>query len=541
MIPRNLRQTRAAKAQKSRSRVVSLPAPVGGWNARDSIAAMDEEDAVDLINWFPQTTDVVMRYGSVAQNAVSSVAETLMAYEGGTTEILIAASNNFLVDTLIPAIAGAPAVSSLRFSSVRTLNNRFQYVNFATSGGNYIMAVNGADLPWLFDGSSWTNPSITGITSTRSLIGVNAHKFRLWFVESGTLKAYYLPTSSIAGALSTLDLSSIFTRGGYLMAMATWTIDAGYGVDDLAVFVTSEGEVAIYRGTDPASSSTWALVGIFMIGTPIGRRCFTKYKGDLLIICQDGLLPLSGALQSSRLNPKVALTDKIQFAISTAIASYGGNFGWQVIPFPKQNMIVLNVPILSSGSGPSSPTQSEQYVMNTITGAWGRFQGWNATCFEIFNDELYFGNGSSSNGVPEDVIRAWVGTVDAGSIAITTNALQAFSYFGSPGQVKRMTSMRPVMMATGAMNMDAEIAVNFNRNYTDAGYQSFSPNALTASLWDSATWDSGVWVDDFAIIDPRLGATGVGYSVAPRLRTSSSTVNMKWLATDIVLEPGAIL
>ena len=117
------------------------------------------------------------------------------------------------------------------------------------------------------------------------------------------------------------------------MAVATWTIDGGQGVDDLLVFVTSWGEVIVYKGTDPSSASAWALVGIWQIGAPVGRRCFMKYAGDLLIICQDGVYPMSGALQSSRVNPKVALTNKIQLAVSEAVTSYGSNFGWQLIQF----------------------------------------------------------------------------------------------------------------------------------------------------------------------------------------------------------------
>jgi hypothetical protein len=43
--------------------------------------------------------------------------------------------------------------------------------------------------------------------------------------------------------------------------------------DDYAAFITSEGQVAVYSGADPASSTTWSLVGVFDIGAPIGRRC----------------------------------------------------------------------------------------------------------------------------------------------------------------------------------------------------------------------------------------------------------------------------
>ena len=63
---------------------------------------------------------------------------------------------------------------------------------------------------------------------------------------------------SVGGAANVLDLSSVMHFGGKLTAMATWTIDAVYGVDDNLVLISDKGEVAVYRGTDPTSASTWS-------------------------------------------------------------------------------------------------------------------------------------------------------------------------------------------------------------------------------------------------------------------------------------------
>ena len=46
-----------------RSVSASFPAPVGGWNARDPLAAMDPADAVKLVNFIPNTTSVTLRQG----------------------------------------------------------------------------------------------------------------------------------------------------------------------------------------------------------------------------------------------------------------------------------------------------------------------------------------------------------------------------------------------------------------------------------------------------------------------------------------------
>lgn len=69
-----IRRARALKAQKSRSVVKTLPAPTGGWNARDAISDMPETDASAMVNFFPETTDVILRYGSTSQGHLGTSA-----------------------------------------------------------------------------------------------------------------------------------------------------------------------------------------------------------------------------------------------------------------------------------------------------------------------------------------------------------------------------------------------------------------------------------------------------------------------------------
>jgi len=504
--------------QRNRATSVSLPAPVGGWNARDSLADMAEDDAVTLENLFPGTTSCVLRSGySEHSTGYSTQVETLMAYSGGATNKLLAISGGSVYDASAAGAIGAAQLSSLS-------NSRWQYINVATPGGNFIEMCNGTDSVYTYDGTTWTDQSgnITGVTSS-NLININAHKNRVWFIEENTLKAWYLPVQSISGAAAALDLSSFCTRGGYLMAMGTWTIDAGYGVDDLAVFITSNGEILVYRGTDPSSASTWALVGVWWVGSPVGRRCFVKYAGDIIVITQDGLVPLSGALQSSRTNPRVSLTDKIQSVMSTAVVDYGTNFGWQVIPFPRQDMLILNVPVTTGNS-------QQQYVMNGITKSWCKFTGWNANCFEIYENDLYFGGS-------DYVAKAWDTAEDNGG-TITMDGLQAFNYFGSRGQLKRFTMLRPMLLINSTQQVNANINVDFDQT---APVSSISTVTFGGSVWDTAQWDSALWSSTLTVSSIWQGATGVGYCGAPHIQANIDGASLEWVATDVVMEPGGIL
>ena len=47
------------------SQTQSIPSPIGGWNARNSIAAMPPMDAVVMDNFFPDTDYVKLRSGYI--------------------------------------------------------------------------------------------------------------------------------------------------------------------------------------------------------------------------------------------------------------------------------------------------------------------------------------------------------------------------------------------------------------------------------------------------------------------------------------------
>lgn len=508
-------------AQRPVSTARSYQAPVGGWNARDALGAMPLNDAPIMTNFFPTTTNVWLRYGySQYATGISGQVETILAYNGVSAGKMFAvATSGNIYDVTAGGAVGAAVVSALT-------NARFQYINTTTAGGSFLMAVNGSDKLEYYDGTTWsadgTTYTITGV-NTVNCSNINLFKNRVWLVQENTLDAWYLPTNAIQGAATKFPLGGVAQKGGSLIAMATWTIDAGYGVDDLAVFITSQGEVIVYRGTDPSAAATFALVGVWQLGTPVGARCFMKYAGDMLYICQDGVIPMSAALQSSRLNPRVSLTDKITFAMSQAISLYGANFGWELMYFPKENQLYLNVPT-SEGS------QQQQYVMNTITKSWCNFTGWEANTWCLFNDSPYFG-GDGFVGLAWD-------TLADNSTDIQAFCIQAFSDYGSSNVQKRFSMARFYLFTNGSPNILGEVNVDFDLSDSTAAL-AFSGTA--AATWDSGVWDTGVWGTDLALQQNWQGVTGIGYYGAPVLKVSAQGIQVQWNSTTVVYEKGGVL
>lgn len=517
--PQLLKQPPNSRRRNSGS--TSIPAPVGGWNARDSIADMPPTDAIIMLNWWPSTGSVEFRRGwREYVTGITGQVESLMPYNAisGNNQLFAAANNSFY-DVSSTGEVGAAVVAG-------NTNNRWQSVNFTnTSAISYLCCFNGVDLAQYYDGTNWieidsmSTPGITGVV-TSTLNNPWVHKRRLWMVEENSLSAWYLPVDAVGGAATEFSLYGLFKRGGRLVAGGTWTIDGGEGLDDYCVFVSSEGEVALYKGSTPES---FTIAGIWRIGEPIGTRCLLKYSGDLLIICKDGVFPLSAALQSSETNPRASITDKIDGAMSTATQIYGSNFGWNLEFFPGGDMLILNVPITEGAD-------QEQYAMNTITGAWARFTGVNANCWAILDGQPYFGG----NGY---VGQFWQKYNDNGE-NIEYDLLQAYSYFGDRGGLKRWSLIRPIFGSNGTPTLLADLNVDY-MDERPASQITFTPTIY--GVWDSALWSVDLWGGGVVITREWQSVAAFGTSAALRLVAESQGVELSFQASDYVYEKGGVV
>ena len=369
--------------------------------------------------------------------------------------------------------------------------------------------------------------TITGITGVNSntFVNVNLFKNRLYFCANNSLSFWYLDVQAISGAASQFQLGSFFRNGGYLQAMGTWTLDAGYGVDDFAVYVTSMGEILVYQGFDPSDANNWAMKGLWQMGQTFTRRCFFKWGGDLLLLTQDGLVPLTSALQSDRLDPRINLTDKIYYAVSLAASNYYANFGWQINYLAEANMLILSIP---------TNFGMEQYVMNTINKSWARFTGIEAYCFTVSGDnDMHFGGdgyvGLFFNGFSDN------------NTNIVGNAQQAYNYFESRGQLKRFTMVRPIFQTdNGLPTVLCGISTDFD-TVPLTNQLAFNPATVTIGVWDLGKWDLNNWGGGLVTTKYWQGVTGTGFAASINLNVASQGIDFHWASVDYVMEAGGVL
>jgi len=473
-----------------------VPAPIGGIDALMPLSAMEPKYAASMINWVPRTGWLELRggYNAWAQGFTTSPVNSLMQYRPPlASPQLFAASGTEIWDV---SIYGVPTLAASGFGG-----DKFQYINFTPAlGANYLLAVNGLNSnvqSW--NGTIWAENVITGTSDI--FFNIHAFKRRVWLIPNNSTKVYFLTTDAVQGAATALDLGSFMTRGGSVLAMGSWTLDGGNGPDDTAIFVTTEGQIIQYKGTDPTNANMWALVGTFDLADPIGSRCLCKYGSDLFVITVQGILPISQVLSfDPAASRSVAVTNRIQNLLMTDAQSYSGNFGWQLISFPQQGLLILNVPQVESNT-------QIQRVQNALTGAWTAFEGWNANCFELFNESLYFGD---NNG---NVNLAYAGALDLVE-PILYDVKCAFNYFEQPGRLKHAKMIRPFLVADGTLTPSIQIDVDFEDSSPSAPVTILTPSG---ALWDVSLWDASEWSTGLVTVLNWQSCAALGTALAVRM------------------------
>jgi hypothetical protein len=509
------------------ARGVSIPAPIGGWDAISPISAMPEINAVELVNWFPQPGWVEVRRGYVAHcdTGTGSTVETLMAYQGPTagSARLFAVSDG----TIYNVTTSTPSTSVSGLS-----NSRWQHVNFSNAAGNFLWCCNGLDDPRYFNGAAWTTTNITGTGVTGvEMIACTVYRNRIWTVLRNSTKAAYLDVDAVDGTANVFDLGPQFSLGGFLMAVGTWSTDTVDGPNEYIAFISSRGEVAIYMIDDPTQASGIHYLGTSRVGPPCGRRCLAKLGSDLAIICIDGILPLSKVLSYDRGKLlEVSISKNIQPVVVEAAQTRKNTFGWQLISYPRSTMTILNVPLTEG-------TEQEQFVQNSITGAWCRFTGQHANCWEIFDDRAYFGGNDGIVYLADEA-----GVDETGSLIADMRG--AFNYYGSRGRQKRWTMIRPLITTSGEVDPSIALNVDFQEDaaLTEAG--SFFP---ASALWDVGIWDVDMWSGERTLSNDWQSISGIGYCASIRMRVEISTgapvepITLRINSFDVLLEDGAFL
>jgi hypothetical protein len=375
-----------------------------------------------------------------------------------------------------------------------------------------------------------STPSITGVT-TSSLSQVNPYRNRLFFVQGGTMNVWALPVASLGGAAIQISLSGVFQLGGSVLFTATWSLDSGSGLDDNLVIVSTEGEIAIYNGSDPSDPNNWSLVGVYSGPRPLGKNGFTKEGSTLEILTEKGLIPITAMINRSK--------DEISpYAHSRAIepdwvkeAAARASVPWEIVKWPIKQRTVINVPAV--GTVPAKP-----FMVNTTTGAWCSRPGWDTRCIWLYQNFVYFGTTTGT------VMQMEITGSDNGSPYYPVMVL-AWDNYGTPGFQKTVMSMRAIFTVTSPVVPLLSISSDYVISLPNP--PTIPANTTPSSLWDVGLWDSALWDNAAVPVNYDTGWETIGqsgYAVAAQLQLSignTAVPDIELITMQAIFETGEIM
>jgi hypothetical protein len=236
------------------------------------------------------------------------------------------------------------------------------------------------------DGAGYiTGPIGSNVVNGRNLSYVCKYRSHLFFIETKSMNLWYLLPDSIAGVLTQIPLSGAATHGGYLMFAANWSIDAGDGIDDKLVVASSEGELLIFTGNNPADPNNWRQEGRYQISPPLGMNAHEAVGGDLLIMTVDGIVPVSQAITKSAGELELALITRVIKRMWRDEVNAKRQYAWTMKKWDEYGGIFITTP---------GGTPGNRYClgMNDTTGAFARAVGWDVMCFIRMRADMFFGN-----------------------------------------------------------------------------------------------------------------------------------------------------
>lgn len=495
---------RAAAAQTTQ--LANVPAPVGGLNLRDPISEMAPTDAVILENMIPRQRGVEMRAGwQLHCDDVGYPVKSLFSYNAPNpnNNKLFAAANGKIYDVTTDPATVAVATSN-------STSDAWWVTQFTTPADTFLLAVSPGAGYWTYSTTSgWVNRTPNGLpTSTLRTVGV--WKQRVFFTAEGDSHVYYVNNvNAIDGNTTGFHMGSILRNGGYISAVANWTLDAGVGIDDHLVVIGTQGDVAIWTGTDPSSANTFALKGVWYIGpVPKYGRYFTPMGGDLMILSELGLMQTSRLVNGQFVEVDPGPAQKIQSELNPLVAAYRETQSWDVFVAPSADVLVIRPPMTTTG-------EYQQYAMNINTASWCTFTNMNMECAAVLNGITYYG---TSDG---KVIKGLYGRLDnvaidgSGGDMVEADVQTAFQSFGTAGQLKRFGLARPVFIAPQAPSIKLQINVQYS--FTSVpGSPSFGEES--SGIWDNDNWDQTTWGGALNTYQAFVGATGLGYYGAIRMK-----------------------
>ena len=468
--------------ESPKTKSLTIPPPVKGWNTLQPISQMDPLYAVEMENYFPNNGTVDIRNGSRIFSSTPGSATGFFSIFNYTTSApvkwMVAVTNTaagirpYSIDSsgAINDISNAGAVTfgALLASGV-SFNGRIFIKSIDNT--NDVVTWNGTGNATL---AAFTGPG----GDDKALYKVAAYKNRLYF--SGIdLSVWYGGVNAVTGALVQYDFSGVMPNGGQIAYIGTLSPDINNQRQNNFCVISTEGDVAVYTGDYPGDAN-WQIVGQYYIGPPLGISSFIKYQNDILVITDSGLVSVLAVVNGAALDSSY-LTDNIQSVYKDTIALCRAasfqNYSSGAY-YPTGNFIVVSL-LTSQVSG-----TAKNFVFNTINKAWSLWTGLNPYGWTNYDNKLMFSAFEAPRIMQADTGYYDENPASAAAILTRTTTLRfAFNYLGETEVVKQPTQMVPILYESEGLSLTGNCDVDYSddtatsteTNTTDTAYKLYKP------------------------------------------------------------------
>jgi hypothetical protein len=235
--------------------------------------------------------------------------------------------------------------------------------------------------------------------------------------------------------------------------------------------------------------------------------------GDLMIATIDGIVPVSAAITKGKAELELAaITRTIKPMWRTEVLARGA-WPWTMFNWNEYGGIFISWPGYSPGKWRCG-------IINAATGAWGRFTGWDVTCFMRLGASMFFGTQTGQ------IMQADRGGYDNGKSYVAT-AVGGWEVFKAPSQTVTWLQARASYTAPVVEKFSPQLAgtVDYVVTIPAPPAATTDPAVNATDVWDTGLWDVAVW-DGGAVGEPVARHTGwvsigvTGYSHAPIIQAT---------------------
>jgi hypothetical protein len=129
-----------AVAKRFTALTASLASPIGGWNARDSLAEMNPLDAVQMVNFFPTPTDVTLRQGysrySQLTTSTGVVSISTITFNDTLVTLTTASAHGLATNAFVSITGATPSIYNGVHQITVTSSTTFTYRVASVPSGN---------------------------------------------------------------------------------------------------------------------------------------------------------------------------------------------------------------------------------------------------------------------------------------------------------------------------------------------------------------------------------------------------------------------